>query len=122
MKRGLKDQAILQGAFLVEGCKDYPDEKGTERRRLLSAPLRRWKDARITPMKRGLKGRIPSRKPGRPEDARITPMKRGLKGRDSGRNFVTAIDARITPMKRGLKGTESGQGYCVMIAMQGLPR
>ncbi len=55
MKRGLKDLASSTPPGEQPGrCKDYPDEKGTERK-AAAGILRRAEDARITPMKRGLK-------------------------------------------------------------------
>ncbi len=57
MKRGLKETHHGPSCHVPEGCKDYPDEKGTERRWPPALDLPLDLDARITPMKRGLKGR-----------------------------------------------------------------
>ncbi len=64
-------------------------------------------DARITPMKRGLKEVPGLVEAGRQEDARITPMKRGLKDLlHLCSRMILRQDARITPMKRGLKASD----------------
>ncbi len=68
-------------------------------------------DARITPMKRGLKGSTLCTGPGtKRADARITPMKRGLKVSVRKDADAVRVDARITPMKRGLKVRERPGG------------
>ncbi len=83
----------------------------------------RIKDARITPMKRGLKGCLRfSAWISNPPDARITPMKRGLKAPTTIRLNSGGCDARITPMKRGLKGIRAWRNWKPGALMQGLPR
>ncbi len=123
MKRGLKgakDKLIL--IHQPRGCKDYPDEKGTERR-AGPFPDRNRPGCKDYPDEKGTE-RLPNVIGGQlnPVDARITPMKRGLKG--TGMPWppeTNGWDARITPMKRGLKGRRVIVGR-EAIQMQGLPR
>ncbi len=56
MKRGLKGSGVTLEDLKLHGCKDYPDEKGTERQYMCDLLYKKSNDARITPMKRGLKG------------------------------------------------------------------
>ena len=65
----------------------YPDEKGTESRMIDSALFDKTstKVTTVTPMKRGLKDRMPSRFVCRyiTQVTTVTPMKRGLKAVES---------------------------------------
>ncbi len=55
MKRGLKVTVARSRGSVAGGCRDYPDEKGTERAGVKPAMRALYGDAGITPMKRGLK-------------------------------------------------------------------
>ncbi len=79
MKRGLKGN-IHPGAICCgPRCRDYPDEKGTERMWRKPSP-NTWKRCRDYPDEKGTERATYGLRVGRLQDAGITPMKRGLKG------------------------------------------
>ena len=115
MKRGLKAVHSKPAAYVMIGCTNYPDEKGTESYDGILDTSEGSDVALITPMKRGLKETpTPAQGVTLSFVALITPMKRGLKDSAHGGYPPSLISvALITPMKRGLKVVPNGYLFFV---------
>ncbi len=103
-------------------CKDYPDEKGTERAIFLEQPKSPVAGCKDYPDEKGTERGFWARGSAFERRCKDYPDEKGTERAESPALFLLHLaDARITPMKRGLKVL-----FLILCgfgtAMQGLPR